>query len=291
MSYILEALKKSEARRRSGQPPDLTRMPPSTARRGGRWPMVLVTVLVLGAGSALGVWLATSGDPDGAPQTSSAPAGTASTPETTAPGTTAPGKKTTTHVAVADRVRRAAGKRRPDDTGKTEAARPDDEAIANDSAPEAVTSTSEAAAPVTGTNQSEPGTDALAEVSSPPDTETPATEAIADVGSSPNPLDDLTALAGERFEAKNEPEAQEPEVKEPGPPLVRELTWSFRSQLPPLALNVHMYTQDPAQRFVLINMRRYQEGDTMEDSGILVRQVVPEGVVLHLAGRDFLLGR
>ena len=64
MSYILEALKKSEARRRSGQAPDISQATPQTARRSRRWPLVLVTVVVLGAGSALGVWLATNRDAD-----------------------------------------------------------------------------------------------------------------------------------------------------------------------------------------------------------------------------------
>ena len=96
----------------------------------------------------------------------------------------------------------------------------------------------------------------------------------------------MTALAGERLETGGAPEAEEP-----GPPLIHELSWGFRSQLPPLALNVHMYSDDPAQRFVLINMQRYNEGDVMEDSGIEIVQVIPEGVALRLAGRDFLLGR
>jgi general secretion pathway protein B len=297
MSYILEALKKSEARRRDGQAPDLTQTPPQTARRPGRWPLLLLTVLVVGAGSALGVWLATNRDADStemAQDTGPAQSATTGAGET-GTQTTDPADQPTTHVAIAARVRRAAGRSRP------EPAAPQDDGNLTQPAPDTTRGTTTdataeptAGVPATGSavagTEAEPGIDVAQD---PPPQELPemSTGTVADAASPPNPLDELTARAAEYLEPRSEPETAEPEPIEPGPPLIHELGWTFRSQLPQLALNVHMYSEDPAQRFVLINMRRYQEGDVMENSGILIQQVVAEGVILNHAGRDFLLGR
>lgn len=64
----------------------------------------------------------------------------------------------------------------------------------------------------------------------------------------------------------------------------------FRQSLPTLHLDVHSYSPNPAQRFVLINMHRYQEGDTLE-AGPRVLRITPEGVILEYQGRRFLLPR
>jgi general secretion pathway protein B len=311
MSYILEALKKSEARRRSGQAPDISQATPQAARRSRRWPLVLVTVVVLGAGSALGVWLAMNRDADSTLTQGSEPA---SKPEVTeaardkAAQTTS--EESTTHVAIADRVRRAAGKPAPSGPdpapGKQSARR--DEGAVTETVAGTATGTHAIAAPAADTPvdeladqladpgadpgaEPEPGIETPGEDAPPPDLPGATMGTVADADAPPNPLDELTALAGERLETGGAPEAEEPRAEEPGPPLIHELAWGFRSQLPPLALNVHMYSDDPAQRFVLINMQRYNEGDVMEDSGIEIVQVIPEGVALRLAGRDFLLGR
>lgn len=282
MSYILEALKKSEARRRSGEAPDLTQTPPPTARRGGRWPLLVLTLLVVGAGSALGVWLATNRDGDApapAPQHAASPPVAADTNTDTV--ATKP-EEVTTHVAVADRVRRAAGKSTATDPRPAEPALPDT-TMFTDSANNA-TPVTDSDSMVAETAQATPGETA----SEPPADDSPsATETLADADPRSSLLEDLAAEANERFEAAQAPEPEE----RVGPPFIHELAWGFRSQLPPMALNVHMYSEDPAQRFVMINMRRYQEGDLMENGNITVQRVVPEGVVLQLEGRDFLLGR
>jgi len=297
MSYILDALKKSEARRRDGQAPDLTQTPPQTARRPGRWPLLLLTVLVVGAGSALGVWLAANRDADSPAmvQDTDAAQGTAAEAQPTDSA-----EQPTTHVAIADRVRRAAGKSRAEPAAPDAAALPDDGAVMEPAADVSTTESLAADTPATETLATgdpaagvvaEPGTDDLVEEPPPQELPETSTETVADAASPPSPLDELKAQAGEYLEPTGEPDVAEPEPTEPRPPLMHELTWTFRSQLPQLALNVHMYSEDPAQRFVMINMQRYQEGDVMDNSGILVREVVADGVVLHHGGRDFLLGR
>ena len=57
-----------------------------------------------------------------------------------------------------------------------------------------------------------------------------------------------------------------------------------------MQLDIHAWAEDPAERFVLINLRRYREGDQLQE-GPLVRQIRPEGVVLEYDGTLFSLSR
>lgn len=63
-----------------------------------------------------------------------------------------------------------------------------------------------------------------------------------------------------------------------------------RSALPSLHLDVHAYASKPAERFVVINLRRYQVGDTLAE-GPKVVDITPQGVVLEYQGNTFLLPR
>lgn len=68
------------------------------------------------------------------------------------------------------------------------------------------------------------------------------------------------------------------------------LPLAFQQSLPALNLDVHSYSSNPAERFVVINMRRYQAGDTLKE-GPKVLRIVPNGVVLEYNGQKFLLPR
>lgn len=58
--------------------------------------------------------------------------------------------------------------------------------------------------------------------------------------------------------------------------------------LPALQLNLHVYDEAAASRYVLLNARRLREGDEVAD-GIRVEAIVPSGVVLNARGRRFVL--
>lgn len=73
-------------------------------------------------------------------------------------------------------------------------------------------------------------------------------------------------------------------------PLLADLPADIRGSLPDLQVNVHSYSADPAQRFVLINMRRYREGDTLP-AGPRVLEINVGGLVLEYRGRHFFLPR
>ncbi|MGH8335603.1 MAG: general secretion pathway protein GspB, partial [Gammaproteobacteria bacterium] len=76
---------------------------------------------------------------------------------------------------------------------------------------------------------------------------------------------------------------------ENAPPLDT-LPLAFQQSLPPLHLDVHSYAQKPSDRFVIINMQRYQTGDTLKE-GPRVIEIVPDGVILEYNGQQFLLPR
>jgi len=73
-------------------------------------------------------------------------------------------------------------------------------------------------------------------------------------------------------------------------PTINEVTLSGAQALPELHLDVHVYATQPAERFVYINMRKYHEGATLAE-GPVVERIRRDGVVLDLQGLRFLLPR
>lgn len=79
--------------------------------------------------------------------------------------------------------------------------------------------------------------------------------------------------------------------EEPGNlPTLATLGGAGALNLPELHLDIHVYSTTPAERFVFINMRKYTEGQTLQE-GPIVQRVVNDGVVLDYGNRRFLLPR
>jgi hypothetical protein len=57
-----------------------------------------------------------------------------------------------------------------------------------------------------------------------------------------------------------------------------------------LRINVHVYDNNPAARFVLIDMHRYREGEAI-DGGLTLERITPDGVVLRKGDERFQVGR
>jgi general secretion pathway protein B len=60
------------------------------------------------------------------------------------------------------------------------------------------------------------------------------------------------------------------------------------TQLPDLKLDLHVYAENPADRFVFINMRKLREGESLPD-GVRVDAVTPRGADLSYRGTRFTL--
>jgi general secretion pathway protein B len=60
------------------------------------------------------------------------------------------------------------------------------------------------------------------------------------------------------------------------------------SHLPALRIDLHVYAANPQERFVLINMHRVHEGDSLPE-GARVESITPEGVIVSFRGSKFFL--
>lgn len=73
-------------------------------------------------------------------------------------------------------------------------------------------------------------------------------------------------------------------------PTVTEALLDGSLNIRPLHLDIHVYSEKAAERFVFINTARYSEGDRTAE-GPTVATINQEGVVLSYQGRDYLLTR
>ena len=73
-------------------------------------------------------------------------------------------------------------------------------------------------------------------------------------------------------------------------PTIEELRLNDSLQLPELHIDIHVYSDNPDERFVFINMAKHREQSQL-DEGPVVREITAEGVILQYQGRSFLLSR
>lgn len=73
-------------------------------------------------------------------------------------------------------------------------------------------------------------------------------------------------------------------------PFLRQMPETFRAQLPPLAVNIHVFSDDPAQCVLYINNRQYRPGEQVAP-GVRLVAIVEDGAVLSYNGRRFKLPR
>jgi len=74
-----------------------------------------------------------------------------------------------------------------------------------------------------------------------------------------------------------------------GVPLYNDIAATTR--LPSLRLDLHVYAASPQERFVMINMKKLHEGDALPTEGVRVESITPYGAVLSHDGTRFLLPR
>ncbi len=64
-------------------------------------------------------------------------------------------------------------------------------------------------------------------------------------------------------------------------PTLWESPANLQEKLSDLKINIHVYNDEAAQRFVIINMRKYREGDRLEPSGMQLERITREGIVIN----------
>lgn len=73
-------------------------------------------------------------------------------------------------------------------------------------------------------------------------------------------------------------------------PTIDELLLEGTLQIAQLHLDIHVFSEVPAERFVFINMTKHREGSKTPE-GPVVREIRTDGVILEYQGRVFLLPR
>ena len=265
MSFILDALRKSEHERQRQTGPALVESAVVAPKPGtNRWATAAVALLVINLVAIGVVLLMKSRDEPAAPAPApgAAPAVSASaatmpsatpstTPEAQASASQAlPGTPPMMRPAAPPPVN--AGRNPLEEEVATDVSSPEFEAVADAAAPPPGPAVVESAArvrPGTVVYQSLPGTD-------------PVTSPGA-------------ATSGTATPASNLPRADEIAARGGGPEL---------------RLELHVYSTRPAERIVFINSHQYREGETTQE-GARIEQITPEGVVMNMNGNRFLLPR
>lgn len=274
MSLILDALKRAERERHAERSAALEDLPGARAprrRRWGRW-LVLGVLALVAVGAAVGI----KRRPEQAATPTVIPAPTAGRPS--------PAPRPAPAVPVPD----------PEPASESAPAQP--------SAPPPIQA--RPAPPVI------PGTEGVASLDDltpdsdvelvPAPTEPPATAqpppAAAPPSAQPEPVEAETPAAAAAAPAES-PAAEEAPSKVP-PALtqrapmrkLREMPPDYRADFPALTVEVHVF--EPGRRFVMINGRRYREGERLAEGPQLV-EIVRDGVVLEYRGEKVLypLGR
>ena len=67
-----------------------------------------------------------------------------------------------------------------------------------------------------------------------------------------------------------------------------ELPQEFRNRLDLPRLDLHVYSDEPRDRFILVNLKKYREGERLE-SGLVLEEVLPDGMVMSYQGERFLV--
>lgn len=83
---------------------------------------------------------------------------------------------------------------------------------------------------------------------------------------------------------------RQPVARTTSVPTIDQLRLDGSLQLEELHLDIHVYSDEPAERFVFINMDKHRE-DSRIDEGPIVREITIDGVILEYQGRTFLLPR
>lgn len=63
-----------------------------------------------------------------------------------------------------------------------------------------------------------------------------------------------------------------------------------RGGVPPMHLDLHVYSNVVAQRFIFVNSRKYKEGETLQE-GPVVERITVDGAVLNFRGSRFKLSQ
>ena len=302
MSYILEALRKSQQDREIGRVPTLATQPLFTSQDSGGNFRGLAAVALAGLAVAIALYAALRAGPEVVP-----PASTPTSPVTQPAGPAPVGAPVAAPAS-----------------GASPALPSPPATPAPGAAPLAVSpglsptpsATPSAAPPAAVAPVAPPVVNAGAAPPAPPPARSEAREddTLVDVGGEasdgpPEDMDDSTGVAsrpadGIPDDLRQDIQSFKDQIKggeggkaakkannqKPVPPQERRLPREVEERLPSFLLTVHIYDAEPAKRFVVIDGRKLRQGDSSR-GGILVEEILPDGVALSFEGHPFFRPR
>jgi general secretion pathway protein B len=104
----------------------------------------------------------------------------------------------------------------------------------------------------------------------------------------PAPQQQAAPAPDEPLVVATPPEEIPPALTQPAPlRKFREMPPEYRKDFPALRVEIHVYEQAPQRRFVMLNGRKYREGERLAEGPALI-EIVPEGMVLEHRGEKVL---
>ena len=73
-------------------------------------------------------------------------------------------------------------------------------------------------------------------------------------------------------------------------PTLRMMSQEFQQRLPEMKVNVYAYSVDPKERFVIVNMDKYRAGQRIADGPVL-QEITADSMILKFSGKKFRLKR
>lgn len=104
------------------------------------------------------------------------------------------------------------------------------------------------------------------------------------------PLPPVPDTASPAMSADPAPIARAPQPPQAGVPAWSELPPDQRSRVTRPRIDVHVHAEDPMRRFVLIELRRYREGDRLP-SGARLERIEADGILLEENGIRYRVPR
>jgi len=69
-----------------------------------------------------------------------------------------------------------------------------------------------------------------------------------------------------------------------------ELPKEFRNKIDLPRLDVHVYSEEPQGRFIMVNLKKYREGETLPN-GLMLEEILADGMVMSYQGERFRVNK
>jgi general secretion pathway protein B len=293
MSYILEALRKSERERQTGQVPSLPALVADPPRRQSWFAWLVAALLLFNAVGLAYFWLnqrERGKHPVAAQSAGSAPARPPAA-RMEEPDSSAAARDVAAPSAVIHEDS-------PPQAGPPPAPKPPARtARRSETKPAGAANPPSAARPKPASRPGSPGKQPAAanavrseEAGEIPDRR-PAPELTVPARETPAGAARPPAVLSSRPDGAGE--ADKPGTAERGEdeiPLLRAMPVGFRERVPPFNINIYAYSKLPAERFAIIDMKKYLVGDRIP-GGALLLEIRSDSLVLELDGTKFRVPR